>query len=173
MGGRRLRGGGAQTLLQRFSALQRVKRLTRHLEKPDRRRSGTWTGVLKPDYQPHRLSRRLSDDTIAAILAMCHAGATTHEVGERFDLAHSSINKLLQQQGVAARRPSPSPTEVQRAVKLYEAALSLRTMTAPRAPGGLAMDPDRVRTAGARRGQPGVSFDPVPLTDSNDAPGAD
>ena len=40
---------------------------------------GTWTGVLKPDYQPHRLSRRLSDDTIAAILARYHAVATTHE----------------------------------------------------------------------------------------------
>ncbi len=103
MGGRCVLEGGAQTLLRRFGALQRVKRLIRHLEKPDRRRWGTWTGVLKPDYQPHRLSRRLSDDTIVAILAMYHAGATMHEVGERFDLAHSSINKLLQPAKVSQR----------------------------------------------------------------------
>lgn len=78
-------------------------------------------------HQPSKLSQRLSYETVAAIVAAYIAGATTREVGERFGLAHSSVNKLLQQ-GITARRRSPSEDEVQRAVKLYEAGQSTRTI---------------------------------------------
>ena len=72
------------------------------------------------------MSQRLPDETVAAIVVAYEAGATTREVGERFGLAHSSVNKLLKHRGVTARRRSPSPDEVQRAVELYEGGLSTR-----------------------------------------------
>jgi DNA-binding transcriptional regulator LsrR (DeoR family) len=65
---------------------------------------------------------------VAAIVAAYQDGATTRELGERFGLAHSSVNKLLKHHGVTARRRSPSPEEVQRAVELYEAGLSTRVI---------------------------------------------
>lgn len=42
--------------------------------------------------------------------------------------AHSSVNKLLRQHGLKARRRSPSPGEVERAVEFYEAGLSTRVI---------------------------------------------
>ena len=107
-------------------ALQRLQRLTRHLEKRGGDGRPAWAPLPQADYQPYKLSQRLSDGTVAAILAMYENGATTRKVGERFGLAHSSINKLLQHHGISARRRSPSPDEVQRAVELYDAGLSTR-----------------------------------------------
>jgi DNA-binding transcriptional regulator LsrR (DeoR family) len=65
---------------------------------------------------------------VADIGAAYRAGATTREIGERFDLAHSSVNKLLRQEGITARRRSPSADEVRRAIELYEAGLSTRVI---------------------------------------------
>ena len=39
--------------------------------------------------------KRMLNETMPAILAAYQAGATTREVGERYGLAHSSVNKLL------------------------------------------------------------------------------
>jgi hypothetical protein len=59
-------------------------------------------------YQPSKLSQRLSAETVSEIIAAYQAGATTREVGARFGLAHSSVNKLLKNHGVTARRRGPS-----------------------------------------------------------------
>lgn len=105
-----------------YGAVQRVSRLTRHLKRQSREPAAP----PRATYQPHKLGQRLSDETVTAILAAYEAGATTREVGERFGLAHSSINKLLLEHGVTARRRSPSPEEVQQAIELYEAGLTTR-----------------------------------------------
>ncbi len=86
------------------SATERVERLSRHLaEHPPMKESVT----PRSSYRPTKLSQRLPDGTVADILAAYRAGATTREVGERFSLAHSSINKLLKQHGVQTRRRGP------------------------------------------------------------------
>jgi DNA-binding transcriptional regulator LsrR (DeoR family) len=108
-----------------YGAVQRVGRLNRHLAKrpvPD--------PSVKPRsaHQPTKLSQRLSDETVAAIVDAYAAGATTREVGARFGLAHSSVNKLLRHRGVVARRRSPTTAEMQRAAALYEAGESIRTI---------------------------------------------
>ena len=108
-----------------YGVVQRVIRLTQHLEQQGKRRS---VPEPRPVYQAHKLSQRLSDETVADILAAYQAGATTREVGHRFRVAHSSINKLVRQHGVTARRRSPSPEEVEQAVSLYEAGLSTRVI---------------------------------------------
>ena len=93
-----------------YGVVQRVSRLARHLE---RQGKGREPGApRRGSYQPHKLSQRLTDETVAAVLAAYQAGATTREVGERFGLAHSSVNKLLKNHGVQARRRSPSRDEV-------------------------------------------------------------
>jgi len=61
----------------------------------------------RSNYRPIKLSQRLSAGTTAAILAAYQAGATTREVGERYGLAHSSVNKLLKRHGVELRRRGP------------------------------------------------------------------
>jgi DNA-binding transcriptional regulator LsrR (DeoR family) len=106
-----------------YGAVQRVGRLTRHLAEhlPVEASAAT-----QPGYRPNKLSQRLSNETVALILVAYAAGATTREVGQRFGLAHSSVNKLLKQHGVAARQRSLSHDEVQRAVELYEAGQSTR-----------------------------------------------
>ena len=55
----------------------------------------------------HKLTQRLSDETVTAIPAASQAGATTREIGERFGLSHSSVTKLLRQFGVTMRRRGP------------------------------------------------------------------
>jgi hypothetical protein len=88
-----------------YGVVQRDTRLIRHLE---RRGEGRETHAPpRTAYQPHKLSQRLSDETVTAILAAYQAGAATREVGERFGLAHSSVNKLLKQHGVKPRRRGP------------------------------------------------------------------
>lgn len=61
-------------------------------------------------------------------LGAYEAGATTREVGERFNLAHSCVTKMLKEQVVTVRRRSPDPTQVRRAIELYEAGLSTQAI---------------------------------------------
>lgn len=61
---------------------------------------------------------------VVAILAAYAEGSTTREVGERFALAHSSVNHLLKRHGFTARRRSLSPTQVAQARAMYEAGQS-------------------------------------------------
>jgi hypothetical protein len=86
-----------------YGVVQRVTRLSRHLERHGREPAS----ATRPRYEPHKLRQRLTDETVAGILTAYQAGATTREVGERFGLAHSSVNKLLKQRGVHLRRRGP------------------------------------------------------------------
>jgi hypothetical protein len=95
-----------------YGVVQRVGRLSRHLAD----RSPT-DAAMPPQhgYRPTKLSQRLSDETLAEILAAYAAGATTREVGERFSMSHSSVVELLKRHGLAARRRSPSSEQVAQA----------------------------------------------------------
>jgi hypothetical protein len=85
------------------SAIERVKRLRRHLDQQGVEGPPGDVSLLQADHRPHKLSQRLSAETVTAIIAAYEAGATTREVGTRFSLAHSSINKLLRQQDVSGQ----------------------------------------------------------------------
>lgn len=91
-----------------YGAVQRVRRLSQHLAQltpgdeplPAPLREGAC-------YRPQKLSQRLNAQTVTTIVAAYQAGAITRELGLRFGLAHSSVNKLLKQQGVQLRRRGP------------------------------------------------------------------
>ncbi|MGY1651782.1 helix-turn-helix domain-containing protein [Geodermatophilus sp. SYSU D01119] len=110
-----------------YGAVQRVGRLERHLTK---RPAAGLSATPRPAHLPSKLSHRLSDETVAAIVDAYQAGATTREVGERYNLAHSSVNKLLKRNGVATRRRSPGDADRARAVALYAAGKSTRQIGA-------------------------------------------
>lgn len=99
-----------------YGAVERVGRLTRHLAKTPCVEALT---IPRSRYQPKKLTHRLSDGEVAALLTAYRNGATTRAVGEQFGLAHSSVNKLLQQNGVIARRRSPTPADLARAKAMY------------------------------------------------------
>jgi hypothetical protein len=82
-----------------YGVVQRVTRLTRHLE----RQGKAPAAPPRTAYQPHKLSQRLSDETVAAIVAAYQAGATSLNVGKSFSLAHSSVNKLLKRHCLPVR----------------------------------------------------------------------
>lgn len=109
-----------------YGAVQRVDRLTRHLELKGRGQAP----MPRPAYQPRKLSQRLSDDTVGGILAAYKAGATTREVGERFGLAHSSVEKNLRQHKVSARRRGLNADQVKRALELRDSGQSLQLIAA-------------------------------------------
>lgn len=87
-----------------YGAVQRVDRLSRHLAEPPFTESSV---TMRPCYLPSKVSQRLQDKTVAAIVAAYQGSATTREIGERFGLAHSSVNKVLKRQGVHLRRRGP------------------------------------------------------------------
>ena len=86
-----------------YGVLRRVSRLTRHLEGQGRAPAA----APRSGYSPHKLSQPLSAGTVTEMLAAYQAGATTRQVGQRFGLAHSSVNKLLKQHEVELRRRGP------------------------------------------------------------------
>ena len=129
---KRIRDSGENPLVEvlrrhsnNYGAVHRVDRLSRHLaEQPP-----TEVLVTAPSrYRPTKLSHRLPDETVAAIVIAYQAGATTRELGERYGLAHSSVNKLLKQRGIRARRRGQDPEETQYAVELYRSGESMRTI---------------------------------------------
>jgi hypothetical protein len=71
-----------------YGAVQRVRQLAHHLEEQGLGAESARLPVrAQPAYQ---------------------GGATTREVGQRFGLAHSSVNKLLKQNNVSLRKRSSS-----------------------------------------------------------------
>lgn len=111
-----------------YGVVQRVGRLTRHLQQHAEDPPRVSVPPKPARRRPRTLLQRLSEEVVKEIVAAYHAGATTREVGERFGLAHSSINKLLRQHGIVARRRSPGADEIRQAVELYEAGLSTRVI---------------------------------------------
>jgi len=100
-------GGATPTNLQQLRRRTAVDRLARHLATQSTGRPPRPIPITRHPHQPQKLSQRLTDESVRAILEAYEAGATIREVGKRFGLAHSSINKLLKQDGIKLRRRGP------------------------------------------------------------------
>lgn len=81
-----------------------------------------------PTAQPYKLSQRLAADTVQVILDEYTSGSTTREVAAAFDLAHSSVSRILAQHGMQGRRRGLSRDEVTLAVQLYQAGQTMQTI---------------------------------------------
>ncbi|RBO83089.1 helix-turn-helix domain-containing protein [Nocardia puris] len=112
-------------LLARYSkqwSAQDLARIIALVESAPRRRP-----VQTPP-TPYRIARRLSPDTITAIVAAYQAGSTTPELCQRYGLSKGSLLKLLSDNGVTMRRQPLTNDQITQAVQLYTDGNSLRTI---------------------------------------------
>ena len=69
---------------------------------------------------PRRVTRRLGEAELQALVTAHQAGATGGELAARYGLARSTVIKLLKDRGVEVRHPRVSEAEVARIVGLYQ-----------------------------------------------------
>lgn len=69
--------------------------------------------------QARRLDRRLSQETIAELVAAYQAGSSTPELCKRYELSKGGVLKLLRDAGVEMRRRGLTDEQIELAVRLY------------------------------------------------------
>lgn len=112
-----------------LAAWSNFSRTLSHLQKQAEKLSDSPTPPTPaPATKPYKLSQRLPADAVRAILNEYAAGSTTREVAAAFDLAHSSVSRILAQNGMRGRRRGLSPDETTRAVLLYQAGETMQTI---------------------------------------------
>jgi hypothetical protein len=117
--------------VRRYSKLPHLwslsKRLARWLET-----SGSSTDVGLSPTLPHihKLSQRLSDETVAALVRDFESGALLAELQRTYSLGRGSVQRLLREAGVRRRRKSLTDVEVAQLVERYEAGLTVREIAA-------------------------------------------
>jgi hypothetical protein len=65
-----------------------------------------------------RRARQLDADQIRELIAGYLAGATVHELGDRFGIEHRTVSNVLRRHGVPTRRRSLSIDQVDTAIHL-------------------------------------------------------
>lgn len=78
----------------------------------------------------HKLSQRLSDETVAALLSDYRAGSSLGDLRRTYALGRGSVQQLLRQANVRKRRKSLSNAEVAVLIQRYEAGLTIREIAA-------------------------------------------
>ncbi len=80
---------------------------------------------LAPRPPQERLSRRLTPDRLAQLVADYETGVPTTELVSRYGIAKGSVIRLLHDRGVIMRLQSPTAEQIEQAIKLYATGLSL------------------------------------------------
>lgn len=80
---------------------------------------------VSPLPQVHRVDRRLSAETIAALVQAYQDGVPTTQLRERFELGHGTVIRLLHEHGVVMRGQGLDESNVATAVELYRAGATL------------------------------------------------
>jgi uncharacterized protein (DUF433 family) len=78
----------------------------------------------------HRLSQRLSEETVAALVSDYRSGASLDDLQRSYLLSRSSVQKLLSERGVKRRRRSLTQDELAVLVERYEAGQTIREIAA-------------------------------------------
>jgi uncharacterized protein (DUF433 family) len=144
--------------VRRYSKLPHLwglsKRLARWLDP-----CGSDTGIEPAPALPHvhKLSRRLSDETVAALVRDYQDGASLAELQRTFSLGRGSVQKLLRERGVRRRLKSLTDAEVAVLIERYEGGGTIREIAAERGlpkttvQDALARSPIKMRSAARRR----------------------
>jgi uncharacterized protein (DUF433 family) len=113
--------------VRRYSKLPHLwslsKRLARWLETSG---SDSDTGPAVTMPHVHKLSQRLSDETVTALLNDYRDGSSLADLQRFYAIGRSSVQRLLREAGARRRRKSLSAAEVTVLVKRYEAGLTIR-----------------------------------------------
>jgi DNA-binding IclR family transcriptional regulator len=78
----------------------------------------------------HKLSLRLSDETVAALLRDYHAGSSLADLQRTYSLGRGSVQRLLREAGIRRRRTSLTDAEAAELVERYGAGLTIREIAA-------------------------------------------
>jgi uncharacterized protein (DUF433 family) len=113
--------------VRRYSKLPHLwslsKRLARWLETSGSERD---TGPAATMPHVHKLSQRLSDETVTVLVRDYQAGASLTELQRTYSLGRSSVQKLLRYAGIRRRRKSLTDAEIVVLAKKYEAGFTIR-----------------------------------------------
>lgn len=113
--------------------MELVRRYSKH--------DGTWSDLEKvldrprartnPDEPPtpaperYKLDQRLDAETIAQLVADYEAGASSAQLGRDYGMSKTSVLRLLHEAGATIRRQGLTPEQIEQAILLYAAGLSL------------------------------------------------
>jgi DNA-directed RNA polymerase specialized sigma24 family protein len=117
--------------VRRYSKLPHLwslsKRLARWLEP-----SGSDTEIEPRFTVPHvhKLSQRLSEETVAALVQDYNDGASLAKLQRSYSLGRGSVLGLLREVSVRRRRKSLTDAETAELVERYEAGLTIREIAA-------------------------------------------
>jgi DNA-directed RNA polymerase specialized sigma24 family protein len=121
-------------LVRRYSKQPNLWRTTKRLmrlldhglgQEPRSRQVGTGH---KP--QVHKLTQRLTAETVRALQHAYRGGASLAELQEQFGLSRGSVQRLLRERGVRRRRKSLSDADLAVLVERYEDGLTVREIAA-------------------------------------------
>lgn len=97
-----------------------LRKAHRHLSTEPVRELPQANGGRKRTTQP-----RLSDEKVSQIVAAYKTGKTVYVLAAEYDCHRVTISAVLRRQGVALRRTSPTPEQIDEMVHLYETGYSL------------------------------------------------
>jgi len=80
----------------------------------------------------HKLSQRLSDEAVAALLRDYRAGSSLTDLQRTYSLGRASVQQLLRDGGLRRRRRPLNDAEVAELAEQYEAGLTIREVAAKR-----------------------------------------
>jgi hypothetical protein len=80
---------------------------------------------VSPLPQVHRVDRRLSPDSIAALVQAYQDGVPTTQLRERFELGHGTVIRILHGHGVVMRNQGLADPDVATAAELYRGGATL------------------------------------------------
>jgi DNA-directed RNA polymerase specialized sigma24 family protein len=116
--------------MRRYSKLPHLWRRTKRLAKlltSSAERSAEPSPVLP---HVHKLSQRLSDQTVKALLSDYRDGSSLADLQRKYSLGRGSVQRLLREAGLRRRRKSLTDAELAALVERYEAGLPIREIAA-------------------------------------------
>ena len=118
-------------VLRRYSRQPHVertaKRLARLLDPATAPVRKTGNAPLR---RVHRVSQRLSAETVAALVADYRAGVSSTELQAKYSLSKGSVLRLLGDSGVEMRRRGLTDSQLEAVLARYRAGLTIREVAA-------------------------------------------
>jgi uncharacterized protein (DUF433 family) len=113
--------------VRRYSKLPHLwslsKRLARWLEPSV---PGVEPDPAPPSPHVHKLSQRLSEETVATLVRDYRDGASLAKLQRKYVLGRNSVQRLLREAGVRRHRESLTEEEIAVLVKCYKSGLTIR-----------------------------------------------
>jgi transposase len=116
--------------VRRYSKQPHLWRSSKRLAKLLASAHGLKRRESAPAPHVHKLTQRLTAQTMKAVQDVYRAGASLAELQEQFGLSRGSVQHVLREGGVRRRRKSLTDVEIAVLVERYEAGMTIREIAA-------------------------------------------